>query len=109
MGTIMAAAANADDKQLRVLECAVRMREVLSSERANDIAEQHLDLNRRALETQRLNLNVITESNTIHSRANNIAATVLEGKQSELHRAAAERALQARRTDPRRRPLIVFV
>jgi hypothetical protein len=49
----MAAAANADDKQLRVLEVAVRMREVMSTERANDIAEQHLDLNRRALETQR--------------------------------------------------------
>jgi hypothetical protein len=55
---------------------AVRMREVLSHERANDIAEQHLDLNRHALEAQRLNLNVITESNSIHSQANCIAATV---------------------------------
>ena len=93
LGSIMAAAANADERQLRVLECAVRMREVLSSERANDIAEQHLDLSRLTLETQRLNISAIAESNQIQFKANSIAATALEGKQNELHRAALERAL----------------
>ena len=93
MRGIMAVASAADDKQLKVLDLAVRMREVLSSERANDIAEKNLDLSARALETQRLNLSVLSENNELHSRANVIAAEQLEGIVADRRATAEEKAL----------------
>ena len=90
---VLAAAAAADDKQLKVLDLAVRYREVLSSERANDIAEKHLCLNQRALETQRLNLNVLSEKNQLHHEANSLAAEKLEGDAKARELALEEKRL----------------
>ena len=72
---------------------AVRMREVLSSERANDIAEKRLTLSARALEAQRLNLDVANEANELHSEANTIARSSLERKDVAARKAEAEKAL----------------
>ena len=88
---VLAAAAAADDKQLKVLDLAVRYREVLSSERANDIAEKHLSLNQRALETQRLNLNVLSEKNQLHHESNSLAAEKLEGDMKDRKLALEEK------------------
>ena len=88
---VLAAASAADDKQLKVLDLAVRYREVLSSERANDIAEKHLSLNQRALETQRLNLNVLSEKNQLHHEANSLAAEKLEGDMKDRATALEEK------------------
>ena len=93
MRSIMRVASSADDKQLRVLDMAVRMREVLSSERANDIAEKRLDLSARALEAQRLNLDAAHEANELHSEANTIAKSSLERKDVAARKAEAEKAL----------------
>ena len=93
MRSIMRAASSADDKQLRVLDMAVRMREVLSSERANDIAEKRLDLSARALEAQRLNLDAAHEANELHSEANTIAKSSLQRKDIAARKAEAEKAL----------------
>ena len=93
MRSIMRAASSADDKQLRVLDMAVRMREVLSSERANDIAEKRLDLSARALEAQRLNLDAAHEANELHSEANTIAKSSLQRKDVAARKAEAEKAL----------------
>ena len=93
MRSIMRAASSADDKQLRVLDMAVRMREVLSSERANDIAEKRLDLSARALEAQRLNLDAAHEANELHSEANTIAKSSLQRKDVAARKAEAETAL----------------
>ena len=93
MRSIMRVAASADDKQLRVLDMAVRMREVLSSERANDIAEKRLTLSARALEAQRLNLDAAHEANELHSEANTIAKSSLERKDVAARKAEAEKAL----------------
>ena len=93
MRSIMRVASAADDKQLRVLDMAVRMREVLSSERANDIAEKRLTLSARALEAQRLNLDVANEANELHSEANTIARSSLERKDVAARKAEAEKAL----------------
>ena len=90
---VLAAASAADDKQLKVLDLAVRYREVLSSERANDIAEKHLSLNQRALETQRLNLNVLSEKNQLHHEANSLAAEKLEGDMKDRATALEEKQL----------------
>ena len=90
---VLAAAAAADDKRLKVLDLAVRYREVLSSERANDIAEKHLSLNQRALETQRLNLNVLSEKNQLHHEANSLAAEKLEGDMKDRELAREEKRL----------------
>ena len=97
MRGIMAVASAADDKQLKVLDLAVRMREVLSSERANDIAEKNLHLSARALETQRLNLSVLSENNEVHSRANVLAAEQLEGIAADRRATAEEKALSETR------------
>ena len=78
-GLVLVAAATADETQLKALDLAVRYRRVLSSERANDIAEKHLRLNKLTLETQRLNLNVLSENNSIHVDANVLAQQKLEG------------------------------
>ena len=88
---VLAAATAADDKQLKVLDLAVRYREVLSSERANDIAEKHLSLNQRALETQRLNLNVLSEKNQLHHESNSLAAEKLEGDMKDRKLALEEK------------------
>ena len=93
MRSIMRAASSADDKQLRVLDMAVRMREVLSSERANDIAEKRLTLSARALEAQRLNLDAAHEANELHSEANTIAKSSLQRKDVAARKAEAEKAL----------------
>jgi len=93
MTSIMQVAATADDKQLKVLDMAVRMREVLSSERANDIAEKRLDLSHRALEAQRLNLNHMADANELHSEANTIAKSSLERKDTAIRKAEEAKAL----------------
>ena len=93
MTSIMQVAASADDKQLKVLDMAVRMREVLSSERANDIAEKRLDLSHRALEAQRLNLNHMADANELHSEANTIAKSSLERKDTAIRKAEEAKAL----------------
>ena len=80
-------------RQLRVLDMAVRMREVLSSERANDIAEKRLTLSARALEAQRLNLDAAHEANELHSEANTIAKSSLQRKDVAARKAEAEKAL----------------
>ena len=76
-----------------VLDMAVRMREVLSSERANDIAEKRLDLSARALEAQRLNLDAAHEANELHSEANTIAKSSLQRKDVAARKGEAEKAL----------------
>jgi hypothetical protein len=86
------AAATADDKQLKVLDLAVRYRQILSSERANAIAEERLSLNRCALETQRLNVNVLTESNKLRREANSYAAEKVEGDVAERNRRKEEKS-----------------
>mgnify|MGYP000025107953 FL=1 len=80
---VLSASLAADDKQLKALDLAVRYREVLSKEKANDIAEKHLSLSHKALETQKLNLNVLSENNAIHNEANMLAAEKLEGDISD--------------------------
>ena len=67
--------------------------QVLTLECANHIAEQHLDLNRRAHDTQRLTVEVGAEANTIGSKANVIAEKTFEGVQDERQREAVERVL----------------
>ena len=97
MGGLIVSASEADEKQLKVLDLAVRMREVLSSERANDIAEKRLDMSARALEAQRLNLDVLHESNALNRSANALAAEKLESDASDRRAARADAALASYR------------
>ena len=97
VGGLIVSASEADEKQLKVLDLAVRMREVLSSERANDIAEKRLDMSARALEAQRLNLDVLHESNALNRSANALAAEKLESDASDRRAARADAALASYR------------
>ena len=96
MRGIVAVASAADDKQLKVLDLAVRTREVLRRARQRHRRE-NLHLSARALETQRLNLSVLSENNEVHSRANVLAAEQLGGDRGGPPRVRRRRRRYRRR------------
>ena len=97
MGSILSAASTADEKQLKIMDMAIRMRETLSKERANEIAEKNLSLSEMMLRLKRANVDIKGDANDIAAAANDIAAAALEGAAEDRAKTEASRALRETR------------
>ena len=97
MGSILSAASTADEKQLKIMDMAIRMRETLSKERANELAEKNLSLSEMMLRLKRANVDIKGDANDIAAAANDIAAAALEGAAEDRAKTEASRALRETR------------